>query len=76
VLGPVTAHFELGRPPGMKVGQSQRFQMVLRGPFLLPKPGAFHWALVVDGERKAMTRFWVDQVTLPAPPASAPQAGP
>jgi hypothetical protein len=61
----------------MKVGQSQRFQMVLRGPFPFPKPGAYHWVLVVDGERKTMTKFWVDQVTLPQmPPASAPKSGP
>lgn len=76
VLGPITAQFELGRPAGMKLGQTQRFQLVLRGPFPLPKPGSFHWVVVLDGERKTRTQFWVDQVVLPqlAPPPQAPSA--
>jgi len=66
VLPPINAQFEVGKPPGMKVGQAQRFQLVLRGPFLIPKDGAYHWALSLDGERKAITKFWVDRVTLPS----------
>jgi len=66
VVPPINAQFELGKPPGMKAGQAQRFQLVLRGPFQIPKPGAYHWVVSLDGERKAITRFWVDQVALPA----------
>jgi len=72
VLGPIAAQFEMGRPAGMKLGQTQRFQMVLRGPFPIPKVGSFHWVVALDGERKAKTKFWVDLVVLPQvspPPA-------
>ena len=75
VLGPIAAQFEMGRPAGMKLGQTQRFQMVLRGPFPIPKAGSFHWVAVLDGERKARTQFWVDLVVLPQmapqPPATS-----
>ncbi len=72
VLGPFATQFELGRPPGMKQGQSQRFQLVLRGPFPLPKVGGYHWLLVLDGERTLTTAFWLDTVTLPqvGPPSA------
>src|SRR5229473_2372195 len=63
---PGPADFDVGKPPGMKPGQPQRFQLVLRGPFQIPKPGAYHWVVSLDGDRKAITRFWVDQVALPA----------
>jgi hypothetical protein len=66
VQPPIKAQFEVGKPPGMKVGQAQRFQLVLRGPFHIPKPGAYHWVLSLDGARKSITRFWVDKVALPA----------
>ena len=74
VLGPIAARFELGRPPGIKQGQSQRFQVVIRGPFPLPGPGAYHWVLALDGVRTRMTGFWVDRAASAAttPPASAP----
>jgi hypothetical protein len=75
VLGPIAAQFELGRPAGMKQGQSQRFQVVIRGPFPLPKPGAYHWVLVLDGERKMTTAFWADLVTLPTVGPAATDRG-
>lgn len=62
----IQAQFEIGKPAGMKLGQAQRFQLVLRGPFAIPKAGAYHWAVSLDGERKAVTQFWVDKVELPA----------
>ena len=68
VLGPIAAQFELGRPAGMKLGQTQRFQMVLRGPFPLPRSGSFQWVVILDGERKPKTQFWVDLVVLPQTP--------
>ncbi len=73
VLGPIAAQFELGRPPGMKQGQSQRFQLVIRGPFPIPKPGAYNWVLVLNGERRKTTAFWADKASLPTmnPPPTA-----
>jgi hypothetical protein len=75
VQQPIVAQFELGKPAGMKVGQPQRFQVVVRGPFTIPNPGGYHWVVSLDGERRATTKFWVDKVELPAgagpmPPAS------
>jgi hypothetical protein len=67
VAGPIRANFELGRPPGLRDGHIQRFQMVLRGPFTLPRPGAYHWALGLDGERRALTSFQVERVLVQAP---------
>lgn len=72
----INAQFELGKPAGMKAGQAQRFQLVLRGPFTIPKPGAYHWVVSLDGVRKATTRFWVDQVVLPAGAGPASIIGP
>jgi hypothetical protein len=43
--------------------------MVLRGPFTLPHPGAYHWSLSLDGQRRALTSFLVEKVQLPAGPA-------
>lgn len=66
VQQPIVAQFELGKPPGMKLGQPQRFQVVVRGPFIIPEPGGYHWVVSLDGERRATTKFWVDRVELPA----------
>ncbi len=65
VLGPVTGQFEIGRPAGMKPAQAQRFVLVVRGPFPIPRAGAFIWTLSVDGERKEGTKFWVDKTVKP-----------
>jgi hypothetical protein len=74
VLSPITANVELGKPAGMKLGQPQRFQLVVRGPFTIPKTGAYHWVLSLDGERRATTRFWVDKVDLPVGAGPTPPA--
>lgn len=77
VLAPIKAEFELGRPAGMRPAHTQRFQMVLRGPFQIPGPGGFHWALSLNGERRALTRFQVERVgPNPAAPAVAEEGGP
>lgn len=76
VQPPITAQFELGKPAGMKVGQPQRFQLVLRGPFVIPKPGGYHWVVSLNSERRAITRFWVDKVELPAGASASPPPGP
>jgi hypothetical protein len=72
VLGPIAGQFEVGRPPGMKAAQAQRFIVVVRGPFPIPRTGAFLWILALDGRREQGTKFWVDKVAAPTlPPPSA-----
>lgn len=68
VLGPIGGQVEVGRPPGMKLGQSQRVTLVFRGPFPIPSPGEYSWVAVLDGQRQTPTRFWLDKVDLPALP--------
>jgi hypothetical protein len=60
IVGPVSGQFELGRPPGLKPAQSQRFMVAVRGPFPLPRPGCYHWVLSLDGRRAGRTTFWAD----------------
>ena len=71
VLGPIGGQLEVGRPPGMKPGQSQRVMLVVRGPFPIPSPGEYSWVAVLDGSRQEPTRFWLDKVDLPATPPTA-----
>jgi|SRR5215472_7874872 len=63
VLGPVAGQFELGRPPGLKPAQAQRFMVAVRGPFVLPRPACYHWVATLDGRQVGRTTFWAD----PAP---------
>jgi hypothetical protein len=60
VLGPVSGQFELGRPPGIKPAQAQRFMVAVRGPFPLPRAGCYHWVLSLDGHLAGRTTFWAD----------------
>ena len=60
VLGPVTGQFELGRPPGLKPAQAQRFMVAVRGPFPLQQPGCYHWVATLDGRKAGRTTFWAD----------------
>jgi hypothetical protein len=60
VLGPVSGQFELGRPPGLKPAQAQRFIVAVRGPFPLPEPGCYHWVVALDGRQAGRTTFWAD----------------
>jgi hypothetical protein len=75
VAGPIRADIELGRPPGLRDGHAQRFQMVLRGPFALPRTGSYHWALSLDGERRALASFQVERVQVQAPGPIPGQTG-
>ena len=65
VFGPVTRHFELGRPPGLKLAQAQRFMMAVRGPFPIPRAGCYHWVVSLDGRHAGRTTFWADPVAAP-----------
>lgn len=67
VVGPVGGQLEMGRPPGLKPAQAQRFMVAVRGPFVLPAPGEYHWMLALDGQRAGKTSFWADL----APPSTA-----
>jgi hypothetical protein len=69
VVGPVGGQFEMGRPPGLKPAQAQRFMVAVRGPFVLPGPGEYHWMLVLDGQRAGKTSFWADLVPSQHPPS-------
>lgn len=60
VLGPVDGQIELGRPPGLKPAQPQRFLVAVRGPFPLPAPGCYHWVVTLDGRQAGRTMFWAD----------------
>jgi hypothetical protein len=59
--------FETGRPPGAKPGQEFRNLIAIKGPFPLPKPGAYKIVLTLDGVvQDPPFRFWVDEVDVPA----------
>jgi hypothetical protein len=65
ILGPVTGQFELGRPPGLKPAQAQRFMVAVRGPFPIPRAGCYHWVLLLDGHHAGRTTIWADPVAAP-----------
>lgn len=59
--------FETGRPPGAKPGQEFRNLIAIKGPFPLPKPGAYKIVLDLDGEVQGPPfRFWVDEIEAPS----------
>jgi hypothetical protein len=62
VLGPIDGQIELGRPPGLKPAQPQRFLVAVRGPFPLPAPGCYHWVVTLDGRPAGRTMFWADHM--------------
>jgi hypothetical protein len=60
-IAKVDGEFETGRPPGAKLGQQLRNLIAIRGPFPLPRPGAYKVVLELDGARQEPPfRFWVD----------------
>jgi hypothetical protein len=75
VLGPIGGQVEVGRPPGMKAGQSQRVMIVFRGPFPISAPGEYAWVAVLDGHRESPTKFWLDKVDAPITPPAPRQRG-
>lgn len=59
----VEGEFETGRPPGAKFGQELRNLLAIRGPFPLPKPGAYKVFVELNGVRQEPPfRFWVDEM--------------
>jgi len=64
----IEAEFEVGRPAGAKPGQDIRNLLAIKGPFPIPKPGAYKLVIALDGkEQDPPFRFWVDQADIPGP---------
>ena len=77
VLPAVQAEFEVGRPPGMVQGQTQRVIYVVRGPFPVPGFGGFHWVVSLNGARQRPTAFWVQPIAAyPGPIQQLPPGPP
>jgi len=58
-VGKVGAQFEAGRPPGMKAGQSQRFQLAANLPLTLGAPGSYVIVARVEGQEAQRVPFSV-----------------
>lgn len=52
-------HFEVGRPPGIPVGQAQRFQLALNATLQFERPGTFVVIPRVEGEEVGRANFSV-----------------
>jgi len=62
----------VGRPPGAHPGQEIRSQIAVKGPFPIPRPGAYVLTMRLAGIDQAPAfRFRVDQA-LPPGPQQAP----
>jgi hypothetical protein len=71
-VGKVGAQFEVGRPPGMKAGQDQRFQLAANVPLTLRRPGGYVIVARVEGQEAGRVPFNV----MAGPALEAPrQAG-
>ena len=58
-VGKVGAQFEVGRPPGMKAGQGQRFQLAANLPLALKAPGSYVIVARVEGQEAGRVPFSV-----------------
>jgi hypothetical protein len=56
-VGKVGAQFEVGRPPGMKAGQNQRFQLAANVPLTLTGPGGYVIVARVEGQEAGRVPF-------------------
>jgi hypothetical protein len=56
-VGKVNAQFEVGRPPGMKAGQDQRFQLAANLPLTLAGPGSYVIVARVEGQEAERVPF-------------------
>jgi hypothetical protein len=56
-VGKMGAQFEVGRPPGMKAGQSQRFQLAANLPLTLAGPGSYVIVARVEGQEAGRVPF-------------------
>ena len=56
-IGKMGAQFEVGRPPGMKAGQDQRFQLAATLPLTLGAPGGYVVVARVEGQEAKRVPF-------------------
>lgn len=56
-VGKVGAQFEVGRPPGIKAGQEQRFQLAANVPLNLTGPGTYVIVARVEGQEESRVPF-------------------
>ena len=62
----VDAQMVVGRPPTAKPGQDIRNLVAIRGPFPIPKPGAYKAVMYLnDTVQEPAFRFWVDKAPMP-----------
>ena len=66
ILSPVTTQVELGRPPGLKPGSSQRIVIAATVGFRLPKAGRYEVVCRVEGQE--LKRIYFDAVQVGSPP--------
>lgn len=58
-LASIEAHFEIGRPPGIPYGTTQRSQVAINMDLEIAEPGNYTIAVRIDGEQSRHTNFSV-----------------
>jgi len=58
-LAEINGQFEVGRPPGIRLGQSQRVQFAVNLPLVFPKPGGYIVKARVEDQVLGSTTFAV-----------------
>ncbi len=56
-LTKAAVQLEVGRPPGLPAGQSQRAQIAVNMTLLLDKPGTYEIVTRIEGQEDARTHF-------------------
>ncbi len=59
VLAKTGGQLEIGRPPGLPAGQSQRAQLAINMSIQFEKPGTYEIVTKVEGQQDARTHFRV-----------------
>lgn len=60
---PATGEFEMGRPPGLRPGSSQRFMVAGMIATEFPRPGRYLIEAIIDGAVKGSTWFELGEAT-------------
>lgn len=56
----INGHIEMGRPPGIRPGTSQRSQLAVNMPLVIPRPGGYVVKTRIDGVELNRTTFTVN----------------
>ena len=56
-VGKVSAEFEVGRPPGIRAGQEQRFQLAANVTISLESPGTYVIVARLEGQEETRVPF-------------------